>query len=113
MEDILNLDVCSDGSFDASVWKDIKYPCLFIDGITSEEELRFFKESSKGSDASLPLYCNVENIPLEVGSMELELHALLALKGIFDYKLALYKSADQRIPLDLNDPNVLIKFIRL
>ena len=112
MEDVLNLEVCSDDST-TDVLTGIEYPCLVIDGVTSEEEIFFFRDRSVGSDATLPLYCVIENVPLKIGTCELELKALLSLKGIFDYKLTLYKSAEHRIDLDLNDPSVLMKFIRL
>lgn len=112
MEDALNLEVCSDDSA-TDILAGVEYPCLMIDGITSEEEIFFFRDRSVSSDASLPLYCVIENVPLKIGTCELELKALLSLKGIFDYKLTLCKDAEHRIELDLNNPTVLMKFIRL
>lgn len=115
MEDVLDveLEVCEDEDFSDQLMEQLSYPCLFLDGVETEEEVMFFKARSVESDAALPLYCRVDNIPLSLGTFELELHSLLTLRGIFDYKLTLYKSANNKVVLDLNNPEVLMKFIRL
>lgn len=91
----------------------LNYPCLFIEGITSEEEVFFFKNRKIDSDMKLPLYCKVDGVPIAVGEFELTLDALLMLRSIFDYKLYLYKSVGVVTEIDLNDTKTLLKFIRL
>ena len=88
-------------------------PSLVIDGITSVEEVEYFRNRLCDADKSLPLFYQDDTGFVEIGKLELSLNSLLTLKNIYDYKLKLYKTPDVFVDLDLNDPKVLIKFIRI
>ncbi len=95
------------------VMRGLKYPCLFIDGVTSEEEVNFLKGRKNSSGMCLPLYCSVDGVPIEIGEFEMTLDSLLILRSIFDYKLYLHKAIGVITEIDLNDTSTLLKFIRL
>lgn len=91
----------------------VQYPCLFIEGVTSEEEVIFLKNRKHETDLCLPLYCKVEGVPVEIGEFEMTLDSLLTLRSVFDYQLFLHKAVGVVTEIDLNDTNTLLKFIRL
>lgn len=91
----------------------VKYPCIVIGGVTSEEEVKYFRNREVDEASSLPMYCLVEGIPLGLGGLELSLVSLLALRTLFPYKVTLYRSVNDSVEIDLNDANTLVKFIKL
>lgn len=113
MEEDVQLAEYTDEEFVKAMTSGMKYPCLVISGLTTEEELTFFRKREYSEEVSLPLYCEMENVPYEIGKMELSFDSLLALRVIADYDLKLYRSAQDVIQIDLNDPITLLKFIRL
>lgn len=108
------LDECNELN-DLSFMKDgMQYPCVIIDGITSNNEIVFFRNHSKKTDSSVPAYMLVSGEPVSLGYFDLVLDNLLAIREIYDYKVRLYKEKDgEGIWIDLDNPDTLIKFIRL
>lgn len=105
------LDECTIGETGHS--SALVYPCILIDGVTTEEEINFFRERPFNTNTSLPLFCIVSDTVISLGALELTLFNLLDLRSIYSYNVTLCKSAENRVVLDLNDPNTLIKFIKL
>lgn len=94
----------------------VNYPCGIITGISSTHEVEYLKNCKCDESASLPLYINYEGLVLPMGNIELSLNYLLMLRTLDvgrEYKLKIYKSEDNFTEIDLNDPNTLIKFIKL
>lgn len=113
MGEQVNLEEYHDDVFTESMYATVEYPCVFIEGVNTEEEIAYFRSHEYLEDASVPLYTLVEGIPLEIGRIDLTLQSLLTLRSIYAYGLTLFRSRDDSVTIDLNDANVLSKFIRL
>lgn len=113
MDNVVELDEYVDNDLEDFAMENVQYPCIFIDGITTEEEVQFFRSKERDVNTSLPMYCMIEGIPLSLGRLELSLDSLLELRSLFDYKITLYRSINDKVPIDLNDAQQLIKFIKL
>lgn len=113
MNDEIILDECDDESFVAAMMERVEYPCVFLEGITSNEEIEFFRNHDTDEDTSVRAYCSVAGEPISLGKIDLTLHALLTIRSIFDYRISLHKNRDCVITIDLNDPETLIKFIKV
>lgn len=111
-EDVV-LEEYDDSAFKQAMSETLKYPCILIEGVESEEELSFFKQRQVNPEYGLPFYCVLEDVPFEIGQFELSFDSLLSLRVIFSYKLWLLKSPDEKIFIDLNNPAMLFKFIKL
>lgn len=125
-EDFLNVDL-TDNSFksaevsdvtvldfdDMETPDDVEYPHIFVDGIETTEEFAFFSNRKYDSDVILPLYCKVDNLLAKVGDMACELNAFLELRFIHDYRVFICKDANSKKEVPLDDPEALIKFIKL
>lgn len=108
------LEDCNELNDFSFMMKDVKYPCVVIEGITSNDEIEFFRNRGKETDSSLAAYMVVEGEPVSLGFFDLTLENLLAVREIYDYKLVIYKErSSEGTLIDLNDPSTLIKFIRL
>lgn len=93
-----------------------EYPCLVIDGITTENEYIFFNQRTvkeEDKELCLPLYFNCEDSMVKITDLPMTLDSLLMLRNIGDYTLSLHRGDDDIVPIDLNDSNTLIKFIKL
>lgn len=92
----------------------VQYPCVIVDGVTTENEFFFFRDRTiDNPEICLPMYFECEGELVQLGQFPLCLEYLLTLRSIGDYKVTLCKSEQDRTPIDLNDPNVLMKFIKL
>lgn len=107
------LEECNDLEFEEMVGELLEYPCVFLYGVTSEEELTFFRKRKVSSEVSVKMYTSVDGTPLDLGFLELTLDSLLAIRSIFDYKLTLCRAKGKVTEIDLDNPEELIKFIRL
>lgn len=112
-DDEIVLEECTDEGFAVFSDCEVEYPCVFIDGISSNDEVEFFRQRRYTDGASVPMYCQVQNALLSLGKFDLTLESLLDLRSIFRYRLTLYKSESNSVEIDLNDPVVLMKFIKL
>lgn len=90
----------------------IEYPCIRIEGLNTVEEFEFFREKGKLAKCGLPLYSEVDGILTRVGEFEISVDSLLSVKNIADYGLILMTSPEEEKRIELNDPLVLMKFIR-
>lgn len=109
----VDLTVIDDAEYYSMQMNNVEFPCVMIDGIDTMEEVEFFKQRICSDEKSLPLYCDCDANVVKIGNLELTFGTLLSLHMIFDYKIKLYKTPESFVTLDLNDPEVLIKFIRL
>ena len=92
--------------------KDMEYPCVVIDGVSTEQEFDFFKRRTKKREgATLPLFCFVEGVSVRLGDIALDLDTFLAIREISDYKVFVYPAEGVKRKIELNDPEALIKFI--
>lgn len=116
MNEVLNdvqLETVDDSSFNNALSAMMEYPCVLMEGITSSEELSFFQKRRVRSEISLPFYGKFEGLVFKVGEFELSLDSLLTIRSIYPYKLTLLKNENDAVPIDIDDPNTLIKFIHL
>jgi hypothetical protein len=111
VDDVLLEEVDLDEGYQKKCEEKIEYPCLRIDGITSEDELVFFHNRDFGREGqSIPLYCFVEGVMTRIGDFELSVDSLLAVRAIADYRLVILTGTGEK-EIDLNDPETIIKFI--
>lgn len=89
-----------------------EYPCLIVEGLSTEQELNFFSNYCENSPDALPLYTFVGEMYIPVGYLELTLKTVLAVQSIYPYKFELAKSAEDRRSLDFTDSTFLEKLIR-
>lgn len=94
-------------------WEEVEFPALFIEGLMTEEEFRFFRGRSSEDKNSLPLYCVVEGTPVKVCQLEVSLQSFLNFKIIGGYTIRLYKDATTSTVMQLDKPEALVKFIKL
>lgn len=90
---------------------EVEYPYVRIDGIESEEEFMFFRNRNFGRVGEIPLYCLVDGTLVRIGTFQLSVDSLLAVRNIADYKLTIVVGPEKEKPIDLNDPETIIKFI--
>lgn len=107
------LDEYVDDSLTKMLQDKMEYPCVVISGVTSNEEVEYFRNRLCTSDACVTAYCFVDDTPVKIGQLELTLSGLLTLRSIFDYGVELRVSPERTRVIDLNDPSMLVKFIRL
>lgn len=94
-------------------WEGVEYPSLLIDGLTTEEELSFFRGRNSESKNSLPLYCVVEGTPVKVCQLEISLQTFLNFKIIGGYTIQLCRDSSNSTVIPLDKPEALVKFIKL
>lgn len=91
-----------------------EFPYLLVRGINTEEEFKFYQNMTVlESEVSVPVYTEVEGVPVQVMTTDLSLQFFLNLHFIADYDVFLWTSETESIRIDLNNPNQLIKFIKL
>lgn len=91
----------------------MKFPCIIIEGITTEEEVLYFNSKFCDTNKSLPLYIEFDGVFKKIGTFELSLDNLLVVRSIDEYKIKLATSKEKLIEIDLESPDNLIKFITL
>jgi hypothetical protein len=96
-----------------SLSDNIKYPCLFIEGITIKSEIEYFSKRSYATDISLPLYFTLQGMTKCIGQFELSVDSLLSFINIYTYRLFLCTDENKRIEIDLKSPESLVRFIKL
>ncbi|MEY8333063.1 hypothetical protein AALB53_08165 [Lachnospiraceae bacterium 47-T17] len=113
MNDEVVLEEYNDYEFRQEMMKSVEYPSVFLTGISTLEELNFFKNRPYSENYSLPLYSIVDGQVYKIGMLDLSLDSLLSLRVIFNYEVVLLSDKDNSINLNLNDADTLIKFIKL
>lgn len=111
--DDVTLEVYDDSEYKKAVSDNLNFPCVVLFGITTEEEVAFFKSRITDDEMSLPLYGDLEGQKFYIGNLELSLNTLLSIRSIYDYKLLLMKNSENSVSIDLDDADTLIKFIKL
>lgn len=92
----------------------MQFPCVLLEGIESEKEVRHFMKSEVDEALSLPLYMRFENVVKEVGKYELSLDYILKTAYISSkYTLTICKSENTFVDIDLKNPAALMNFIVL
>jgi hypothetical protein len=89
------------------------YPHVLIRGISTEEEVIYFHNKFSNPEKSLPLYLQFENSYKCIGNFELTLNNLLIIRCIDNYLLSIVVEEDKEIPINLDEPEQLLKFITL
>lgn len=111
MDDLLELQAIDD--FIEVKHNSVKYPHVLIEGIETEEEVIYFNKKFNEKEKSLPLYLQFEGIYKCIGTFELTLDNLIVVRSIANYKLTLMTDENNSVPIDLNNPLNLMKFITL
>lgn len=91
------------------------YPCIVLEGVSSQQELSYLTKSyGDEKPGCLPFYLSAFDKLKQIGYLELNLDNILSLSYIDDrYKIWLYKSETDKVFLDHNDDSVLLKLIKL
>ena len=109
-------DVNLDSVIDESTYAEIKYPCLLLNGASTNEEVDFLRSFSteKNNSKAIYLYCEAAQGVCEIGYIKLTLKFLLTLSRMPGYRLySLYSDTSERNEIKLDDPEVLSNFISL
>lgn len=109
----VSLNVYSDDEFKQAMSCDLKFPCLYLKGLETEEELNYFRNKHWEEDSLVPLYCELEGTSFFITDINLDATALLLLHEMGNYQLSLFKNDSVRIPINLDEPSDIIKFIKL
>ena len=112
-EDDIILEEFDDSEYREQILEELQYPSIFLSGITTLDEVKFFKKRAYSEDRALPIYGEIDGEYFKIGMLDLTLDSLLSLRTIFDYSIEIKYSKDEGAVLDLNNPDVLIQFIRL
>ena len=109
-------DVNLESVIDESTYAEIKYPCLLLNGASTNEEVDFLRSFSteKNNSKAIYLYCEASQGVCEIGYIKLTLKFLLTLSRMPGYRLySLYSDTSERNEIKLDDPEVLSNFISL
>lgn len=109
-------DVNLESIIDESTYAEIKYPCLLLNGASTNEEVDFLRSFSteKNNSKAIYLYCEAAQGVCEIGYIKLTLKFLLTLSRMPGYRLySLYSDTSERNEIKLDDPEVLSNFISL
>ena len=109
-------DVNLESVIDESTYAEIKYPCLLLNGASTNEEVDFLRSFSteKNNSKAIYLYCEAAHGVCEIGYIKLTLKFLLTLSRMPGYRLySLYSDTSERNEIKLDDPEVLSNFISL
>ena len=109
-------DVNLESVIDESTYAEIKYPCLLLNGASTNEEVDFLRSFSteKNNSKAIYLYCEAAQGVCEIGYIKLTLKFLLTLSRMPGYRLySLYLDTSERNEIKLDDPEILSNFISL
>lgn len=109
-------DVNLESVIDESTYAEIKYPCLLLNGASTNEEVDFLRSFSteKNNSKAIYLYCEAAQGVCEIGYIKLTLKFLLTLSRMPGYRLySLYSYTSERNEIKLDDPEILSNFISL
>lgn len=109
-------DVNLESVIDESTYAEIKYPCLLLNGASTNEEVDFLRSfnTEKNNSKAIYLYCEAAQGVCEIGYIKLTLKFLLTLSRMPGYRLySLYSDTSERNEIKLDDPEVLSNFISL
>ena len=109
-------DVNLESVIDESTYAEIKYPCLLLNGASTNEAVDFLRSFSteKNNSKAIYLYCEAAQGVCEIGYIKLTLKFLLTLSRMPGYRLySLYSDTSERNEIKLDDPEVLSNFISL
>ena len=109
-------DVNLESVIDESTYAEIKYPCLLLNGASTNQEVDFLRSFSteKNNSKAIYLYCEAAQGVCEIGYIKLTLKFLLTLSRMPGYRLySLYSDTSERNEIKLDDPEVLSNFISL
>ena len=111
MDNLVELQVIDD--FIEPVKSNVKYPHVLIDGISTEQEVMYFHKKFVDKDKALPLYMFFSDMYKCIGYFELTLNNLLTIRSIASYDIKLVIDENKQVPINLDDPTQLIKFINI
>lgn len=114
MEDNLDLklDMYDDSQIEEELIKKLNFPCVVIYGLKLEYEVDFLKGRKGDPSRSINQYAYVNGEFISVGMLELSIDSMLMLRQTNDYDVVLYKSADENVKIDLNNPNTYLNYIK-
>ena len=111
-EDEVNLE----SIVDETAYAEINYPCLLLNGASTNEEVEFLRSfrTVENNSKAIYLYCEAPQGVCEIGYIKLNLKFLLTLSRMPGYRLySLYSSTSERNEIKLDDPEFLRNFISL
>ena len=111
-EDEVNLE----SIVDETAYAEINYPCLLLNGASTNEEVEFLRSfgTVENNSKAIYLYCEAPQGVCEIGYIKLNLKFLLTLSRMPGYRLySLYSSTSERNEIKLDDPEFFRNFISL
>lgn len=106
-------EVSIDAEINESISDDLNYPCIIISGLSTTEEVTFFKNRVFDQEKAIPMYIEFKGLRKQIGYFELTLDNLLLIRCISNYDVRLFKDKKSYLKIDLHAPEQLMKFIRL
>lgn len=97
----------------AQMSSDLVYPFIEIQGIDSQEEIKYLNRISKDLDNSLPLYMAFQGSMQRIGKIQLSVNFLINILSISDYRIILHKDANTKAVIPIDTPEELEQFIKL
>lgn len=113
MSDVIELIECREDEYAEVLKGNMEYPCVVVEGITSNDEVEFFRRRQGSDEYGVMAYMMAGDEPISLGRFDLVLDNLLTVKSLFDYQITLYRQKGDAVKIDLNDAETLIKFIKL
>lgn len=95
---------------------ELNYPCVVLEGVTTSYEIDFLAHTNYPQDEALPLYVIYEGIFLALGTIGFSCESLLQLSLLDikqEYSVKLCKAKGEEISIDIHDPYMLEKLIKL
>jgi hypothetical protein len=92
---------------------ELKYPCMVIEGVTIQEELKFLESLNCDKEDAMPLYCIFDGDIYPICYLEYSLEIFQILHNIGDYKLKLCLHSEKELDINLNDPAVYVSLIKI
>ena len=90
------------------------YPCLLLEGETTSVDFQYLLSilaREKTDDNEIPVYLNFKGIIKKFGYVKMDLNSLFDFYYTLNYKLTFCQDESNSKVLDLNDGNLLEKFI--
>jgi len=103
------LDEVAEDEVDYS--KPDQFPCIVVKGVTLPSEIEYLITRPAPEDSSMLAYFEAEGKVKLICKLDVSLDSLLVYFGL-GYRIDLWPAAD-RSPVDMRDPDILIRFTKL
>jgi hypothetical protein len=104
-------EVAATAMVESPTKKQLETPCVVIKNVMLDQEIVYLQSKVSNDETSVALYVEFEGENIKIGRIDLTMDNLLSLSTLLKYEMSLHLP-DGRIA-DLNDPQILMNFIRI